>query len=171
MKHRNLTLKLVVWAVAMFGFGYALVPLYSVFCQITGLNGKTANVKEEVKVQPDLSRTIRVEFVAAVPEGAPWEFHPDVGHMEVHPGQLYEAQYFARNLTARPLTGQAVPSVSPGEAAKYFKKTQCFCFTQQNFAANEGREMKVVFSVDPNLPKWIDTLTLGYTFFALDEPN
>jgi cytochrome c oxidase assembly protein subunit 11 len=171
MRHRNLTLKLVAMALGMFGFGFALVPLYSVFCQITGLNGKTANVKEEVVEQPDLTRTVRVEFVSALPQGAPWEFHPDVSHMEVHPGKLYTAQYYARNLTAYPLTGQAVPSVAPGEAAKYFKKTECFCFTQQKFAAKEGREMKVVFSIDPHLPHFVDTVTLGYTFFALDDSS
>lgn len=167
--NRTLTLKLAVLGAAMFGFGFALVPLYDVFCEITGLGGRTSDQPQQVTENVDVDRTIRVEFIGSLASGAPWEFRPTVSHMEVHPGQLYETRYFARNLTASELVGQATPSVSPGSAAKYFKKVQCFCFTSQEFAPHEGREMPVLFMIDPDLPAHIDTLTLGYTFFALDQ--
>lgn len=166
---RFLTLKLVALCGAMFGFGFALVPLYDVFCQITGLGGRTAPQAQQVTENVDLDRTIRVEFVGALAAGAPWTFRPTVSHMEVHPGQLYETHYFARNMTGSELVGHATPSVSPGSAAKFFKKVHCFCFTSQEFAPHEGRDMQVLFMVDPDLPAHIDTLTLGYTFFALDQ--
>jgi len=168
-RHRELTFKLAVLCVGMFGFGFALVPLYDVFCEITGLGGRTAGEAQQVTENVDLDRTVRVEFVGALASGAPWDFHPTESHMEVHPGKLYETHYFARNLTGQPLVGQATPSVSPGIAAKHFKKVQCFCFTQQEFEPHEGREMQVLFMVDPDLPEHIDTVTLGYTFFALDQ--
>ncbi|HEX7081187.1 MAG TPA: cytochrome c oxidase assembly protein [Gammaproteobacteria bacterium] len=168
MRHRELTIKLALLGVAMFGFGFALVPLYDVFCDITGLGGRTSNVAQQVTENVDVDRTVRVEFVGATAAGSPWEFHPTVSHVDVHPGRIYETSYYARNLTGTPLTGQAVPSVSPGTAAKYFKKVQCFCFTSQDFDAREGRDMKVVFLIDPELPEYIDTVTLGYTFFTLD---
>ena len=167
--NRLLTLKLVALCAGMFCFGFALVPLYDVFCAITGLGGRTSSEAQQVTENVDLDRTIRVEFVGALAAGAPWEFRPTVSHMVVHPGQLYETHYFARNLTGSTLVGHATPSVSPGSAAKYFKKVQCFCFTSQEFAPHEGREMQVLFMVDPELPEYIDTLTLGYTFFALDQ--
>jgi cytochrome c oxidase assembly protein subunit 11 len=168
-RNRLLTAKLAGLCVAMFGFGFALVPLYDVFCQITGLGGRTSSQPQQVVENVDVDRTIRVEFVGALASGAPWEFRPTVSHMEVHPGQLYETHYFARNLTGVELVGHATPSVSPGSAAKFFKKVHCFCFTSQEFAPHEGREMQVLFMVDPDLPAHIDTLTLGYTFFALDQ--
>lgn len=167
--HRELTIKLAVLCVGMFGFGFALVPLYDVFCAITGLGGRTSEVAQQVTEDVDVTRTVRVEFVGAINQGARWEFRPTVSHMDVHPGQIYETYYFARNLTDRQVTGQATPSVSPGSAAKYFMKVQCFCFTQQEFAPEEGRDMQVVFMVDPDLPKFQDTVTLGYTFFTLPD--
>ncbi|HLT25514.1 MAG TPA: cytochrome c oxidase assembly protein [Zeimonas sp.] len=167
--NKILTVKLIALCAAMFGFGFALVPLYDVFCQITGIGGRTADGPQQVTENVDVNRTVRVEFVGALASGAPWEFRPNVSHMEVHPGQLYETQYFARNLTGSTLIGHATPSVSPGSAAKYFKKVQCFCFTSQEFAPHEGRDMPVLFMVDPDLPAHIDTVTLGYTFFALDQ--
>jgi cytochrome c oxidase assembly protein subunit 11 len=171
MRHLPLTLKLALMAVAMFGFGFALVPLYDVFCEITGLGGRTSAVAQEVTESVDETRTVRVEFVGAVHMGAMWEFRPTVSHMNVHPGQIYETFYHARNLTRSQLTGQATPSVSPGTAARYFKKVQCFCFTNQEFAPEEGRDMQVLFMVDPDLPKYMDTVTLGYTFFTLPDQS
>lgn len=161
--------KLGLLVVGMFGFGFALVPLYDVFCEITGLGGRTAGAPQQVVENVDVNRTVRVEFVGALEAGAPWHFRPTVGHMEVHPGQLYETHYYAENLTGSELVGQATPSVSPGSAAKHFKKVHCFCFTRQEFAPHEGRDMQVLFMVDPDLPAYIDTVTLGYTFFALDQ--
>jgi cytochrome c oxidase assembly protein subunit 11 len=169
MKHRELTIKLTAMCVGMFGFGFALVPLYDVFCDITGLGGRTSSEAQQVTENVDSSRTVRVEFVGALSSGAPWHFRPTVSHMQVHPGKLYETHYFAENLTGMALVGQATPSVSPGSAAKHFKKVHCFCFTNQEFEPHEGREMQVLFMVDPALPEHIDTVTLGYTFFALDQ--
>jgi cytochrome c oxidase assembly protein subunit 11 len=164
--HFSLTTQLFVLVVAMFGFGFALVPLYDVFCQLLGINGKTGGQVVEVIEAPDLNREVVVEFVTTVNEGAPWEFRPQVSEMRVHPGKLYDTTFFARNLTDQPLVGQAVPSVAPGQAAKYFRKTECFCFDQQSFSANEGRDMTVVFILDPELPQHVDRITLSYTFFA-----
>lgn len=164
--HRRTVLRLVLVVVGMFGFGFALVPLYDVFCEVTGLNGKTGVVTAaEVGDEVDTSREVTVELVATVNSGLPWEFRPVTKRMKVHPGKVYEVQYFARNLADREVTGQAVPSVTPGLASKYFNKTECFCFTQQRFEAGEGREMPVRFVVDRDLPEDIETVTLGYTFF------
>ncbi|MDP2323353.1 MAG: cytochrome c oxidase assembly protein [Gammaproteobacteria bacterium] len=165
--NRSLVLRLAVMAVGMFAFGFLLVPLYEVMCKITGIGGRTNAVAATISTaQPDTERLITVEFVAALNEQAPWEFHPAVTSMQVHPGQLYDTAFFARNLTDRTLVGSAVPSVAPGQAAKHFVKTQCFCFTQQNFSAGEARDMGVQFMVDPALPEFIDRITLSYTFFV-----
>lgn len=154
--------------VAMFGFGFALVPLYDVLCEVTGLNGKTrAAVADAGPMPVDESRTVIVEFVASVNDEAPWEFRPDVTRIEVHPGRFYTTHFYARNRSAEPLTGQAVPSVAPGLAATHFHKVECFCFNRQAFAAGEGREMPVTFRVDPKLPADVGTVTLSYTFFRL----
>jgi len=150
----------------MFGFGFALVPLYDVFCEITGLNGKTGRVEAAALAgQADLSRTVTVEFVTSVNGALQWEFAPDVTRMTVHPGQLYEASFTARNVSSAPTAGQAVPSVAPNTAALYFNKTECFCFTRQEFSAGESRSMPVRFIVDRNLPDQVRTITLSYTFF------
>lgn len=164
-----LVIKLVGVVAAMFAFGFAMVPLYNVFCSVTGFGGKTANAAEQVVLKEDPNRTVRIEFLASVPSGAPWEFHPDVSHLDVHPGKLYETHYYARNLTDRHMVAQAVPSVAPGEAAEDLKKTQCFCFTQQSFEPGEGRDMSLIFMISPKLPKHIDKLSLAYTFFALPQ--
>lgn len=151
---------------AMFGFGFALVPLYDVFCEITGLNGKTGRVEASaLEGQADLSRTVTVEFVTSVNGGLQWEFAPDVTRMTVHPGQLYEANFTARSLSSVETAGQAVPSVAPNTAAQYFNKTECFCFSRQEFGAGESRRMPVRFIVDRNLPEQVRTITLSYTFF------
>jgi cytochrome c oxidase assembly protein subunit 11 len=166
---RNLPWKLAGIVGAMFAFGFALVPLYDAFCTLTGYGGKTANAAETVVVQPDMSRTVRVEFLASVARGAPWDFAPDVSHMDVHPGEIYETQYRATNLTATQLVAQAIPSIAPGAAAKYFRKTECFCFTTQAFAPRETRELKLAFMVAPELPAHVDTLSLAYTYFTASE--
>ena len=162
--------QLVVMAIAMFAFGFLLVPLYDVFCEITGLGGRVdTSAAATVTGEPDLNRTVRVEFVASVGESAPWDFHPVVEHMEVHPGQLYETSFIATNLAREPLVGHATPSVAPGQAARHFKKVECFCFTPQSFAVQETKDMPVVFAIDPALPEYVDTVTLAYTFFASME--
>ena len=149
------------------GFGFALVPLYDVFCDITGLGGRTESEAAEVVERIDADREVRLEFVASLGRGAPWRFEPAVSSMRIHPGQIYTAYFRAENLRDEALTGQAVPSVAPGIAARHLRKIECFCFTQQDFAPREARDMPVVFLIEPELPEHIDTLTLSYTFFAV----
>lgn len=162
---RHLAWKVAGLGLAMFAFGFALVPLYDVFCAVTGFGGKTASAAAVVAEQPDRSRTVRVEFLASVPRGVPFTLEPEVSHMEVHPGRLYETHYRARNLTGSPLTAQAVPSVAPGAAARYFNKAECFCFTSQQFAPHEELTLKLSFMVAAGLPAHVDTLSLSYTYF------
>ena len=161
----RLVKRLLLAVTAMFGFGFAMVPLYNVFCDLTGLNGKVGGRVEAVEVEADLNRTVMVEFVANVNQTMPWEFRPEVSRMEVHPGKVYRTSFYAQNRTDRVMVGQAIPSVSPGGAAQHFKKTECFCFTEQQFAAGEGREMPVMFMVDNELPDDVEVVTLSYTFF------
>ena len=168
--NRRLVKRLLLIAVAMFGFGFAMVPIYDVLCQVTGLNGKTGGRVAAVEsAAVDETRTVTVEFVASLNVGAPWEFAPRVSRMQVHPGQYYQTYYFARNLTSHPLVAQAVPSVTPGLAARHFQKIECFCFTRQKFQPGEGREMPVTFRIDSDLPPDVHTVTLSYTFFRLDD--
>lgn len=166
---RYLALKVAGLGVAMFAFGFALVPLYDVFCEVTGFGGKTAAAAVAVTEAPDESRTVRVEFLASVARGTPFTLEPDVGHMEVHPGRLYETHFRARNLSGAPLTAQAVPSVAPGPAARYFNKAECFCFTTQDFAPHEERELTLAFLVAAELPAHVDTLSLSYTYFSVSN--
>ena len=165
-------IRVAVVAVAMFGFGYLLVPLYDVFCEITGLNGKTGRIDEAeitARYEPDMSRTVTVQFVANNNLGMPWEFGPVVASMQVHPGKLYSTSFTAYNPTGRNMVGQAVPSVAPGKASRYFNKTECFCFNQQPLAAGETKDMPLRFIVDPNLPRDVNTLTLAYTVFDVSQ--
>ena len=158
--------RLAVVVLAMFGFGYALVPLYDVLCEITGLGGRTGVVAASaLDGAVDTSRTVRVQFLGTVSSGLPWEFRPDVATMEVHPGQVYEATYFARNLSETVTIGQARPSVAPSIASLHFNKTECFCFVEQEFAPGEARHMPVRFVLSRDLPADIATVTLSYTFF------
>lgn len=167
--HRKTVAKLVLVTVAMFGFGFAMVPLYDVLCEVTGLNGKTAGGPAEVAgAVRDDSRLVTVEFVA-LNVGPRWEFRPQKTRMQVHPGQSYQTTFFARNKGTSLRVAQAVPSVAPGKAAQHFKKTECFCFTRQEFLAGEGKDMPVVFILDPELPTGIDTVTLSYTFYELES--
>ena len=155
----------------MFGFGYALVPIYNVICEVTGLNGKTGRVSIEqaAAAQVDLERTVTVEFVTNVNTLLNWQFAPTVTHVQVHPGQVTEVMFTATNRSGFEVTGHAVPSVAPGASARYFNKTECFCFTSQTLAAGETKDMPVRFIVDPALPEHIDVVTLSYTFFEAPE--
>lgn len=157
--------------VAMFAFGFLLVPLYEVLCDITGLNGKTGSieVQQAMDMQVDESRLVTVEFLASVNQNMNWEFQPQVNKMRVHPGKLYQTNYFARNKSQLTMIGQANPSVAPPLAAAHFNKTECFCFTQQRFDAGEARELPVRFIIDPKLPRHIDTISLSYTFFDITQ--
>ncbi|MGB5331153.1 MAG: cytochrome c oxidase assembly protein [Woeseiaceae bacterium] len=164
-ENRALTGRLLLMAIAMFGFGFLLVPLYDVFCEITGFGGRTNATAAVAKEAPDLSREIRIEFVTTVNSYAPFEFAADVDSMTVNPGKMYFATFTAKNLTTADRVAQAVPSVAPVSAAEHFTKIECFCFTSQEFFANEQRAMPLQFIVDPNLPEYVDTITLQYTFF------
>ena len=165
ISNRSLTRRLLAWAVAMFGFGFLMVPLYDVFCEITGFGGRTNREAAVVAEAPDESRSIRIQFVTQTNEYAPWDFSADVPGMDVHPGKLYFASFTAKNLTGDDKVAQAVPSVAPTAASEYFRKLECFCFTSQAFAANEERELPLQFIVDPDLPEYVDTITLQYTMF------
>ncbi len=164
-EHRSLTRRLLVLAAAMFGFGFLLVPLYDVFCEITGFGGRTNTTAAAVEEAPDFSREIRVEFVTTVNSYAPFEFVADVDSMTVNPGKMYFATFTAKNLSTTEKIAQAVPSVAPVSAAGHFTKIECFCFTSQEFNANEKRAMPLQFIVDPDLPDYVDTITLQYTFY------
>jgi len=172
--HRGVVGKTLLATVVMFGFGYAMVPLYDIICDITGLNGKTgrisaAEIESELQseaVPSDAApREITVEFVASVNSGGAWVFRPTVATMTVTPGELYQTSYYAENLSSKSVVGQATPSVSPFTAAKYFNKTECFCFTRQVFEPNGSQDMPVTFIIDPDLPVNVDRVTLSYTFF------
>jgi cytochrome c oxidase assembly protein subunit 11 len=168
-KDRYLPWKIAALGVAMFAFGFALVPLYDVFCALTGFGGKTAPAAVAVVESPDAERTVRVEFLASVVRDAPFTLEPETSHVDVHPGKLYETHYRARNLTGAPLTAQAVPSVAPGAAARHLNKAECFCFTSQSFEAHEELDLKLVFMVDNALPEHVDTLSLSYTYFTASK--
>jgi cytochrome c oxidase assembly protein subunit 11 len=162
--------RLGITAVLMFGFGFAMVPLYDVFCDITGINGKTGRIAQEEALSQvvDEDRLVTVEFLATVHSELPWEFRPMVRKIKVHPGEITEVNYYARNNTDNLVAGQAVPSLAPGLAAKYFNKTECFCFTRQTLGPGEGKEMPLRFVVDPELPDNVRTVSLSYTFYQAE---
>lgn len=169
-RNRKLVGRLGMAAVVMFGFGFAMVPLYNVFCDITGLNGKTGRIEAEAALGQavDMEREVTVEFVVSVNSDLPWEIKPMVRQIKVHPGAVTEVKYAARNITGNTVIGQAVPSLVPGLASKYFNKTECFCFTQQTLAAGEYKEMPLRFVVDPALPKDVNSVALSYTFYRME---
>ena len=152
--------------ILMFGFGYAMVPLYDVFCKITGLNGKTIRVVEsEDKKEYKTDRIVKIRFDSNINGDLPWKLKSNVKTMRVQPGKFYEATYVVENLYNGDVTGQAIPSVSPQVASLYFKKAECFCFINQLLKPGEVKEMVVRFEVDKDLPEEVTALTLSYTFF------
>ena len=170
--NRSMMFKLFVVAVGMFGFGFALVPMYRAICSITGINNlvqRDVGEREAKNTQVDASRTISIEFDANA--RGPLQFKPEQSNLDVHPGEVMTVMYQVTNQQNRTVQAQAIPSYAPMQATEYFKKIQCFCFTQQTLAANETRRMPVVFVVDPKLPKDVKTITLSYTFFELTAPK
>ncbi len=163
---RNIWEMLLLTA-AMFGFGFAFSPLYAALCQITNLNGRdnAMLVPTTVKEHPDLSREVTVQFLTTVNGGREWAFKPMQSQIVVHPGQFYTVKFLAKNELDEAVVGQAVPGVTPSKAAKHLKKTECFCFSQQAFKANEQKIMPVRFMIERELPADISTVTLAYTFF------
>jgi cytochrome c oxidase assembly protein subunit 11 len=171
--NRRLTTKLFVIALAMFGFGYALIPLYDVFCEITGINSPRLRSAAEAPTggAVDTSRTITVELNGSVMNGLPWSFAPVERRISVHPGEVAVARFKVRNNANETIIGQAVPSVLPPKGSNHLKKLECFCFSQQPLAAGESKEMAVRFVVDTKLSAEISTLTLSYAFFNADQAS
>ncbi len=170
--NRSLIRGLLLMTAGSFAFGWALVPLYDVFCKLSGLGNAEAKAGIAVAREAiDLNREVTVEFLGSPATNGSFDFHPVVASMRVHPGKLYDARYFARNLTAEASVAQAVPSIAPGLAAKYFHKTECFCFSPQKFARGEGREMPIRFIVDPQLPSSVDRLTLSYALYDTTQSS
>jgi cytochrome c oxidase assembly protein subunit 11 len=163
---RALTWKLLAIAAGSFGFAFALVPLYNVICGVTGVGDQSALLRKAKAVEHlDPNRTITVEFVTNEGGNGEWDFRPVKREIEVHPGQLYSAEFFAHNLTGRDTVVQAIPSIAPSKVAAYFHKTECFCFSPQHFTASEQRDMPVRFIIDPAIPSYVDRITLSYTFY------
>ncbi|GAA5315971.1 MAG: cytochrome c oxidase assembly protein [Candidatus Pelagadaptatus aseana] len=166
----KLIAKLFGVVVGMFVFAvWIMPPLYDVFCEVTGLNGKTGDKYEAVAIEVDTSRTVKVQFLATNNEGMPWSFEPMLDSIEVHPGQEMEIRYLARNPTSEDMVGQAVPSVVPFKAAEYFHKTECFCFNQQPLPGGESAELPLRFIVDQDIPDQVRTITLSYTLFDITD--
>ncbi len=165
--NRTLLWKLLAFAAGAFAFGFALVPLYSVLCSVTGYGDQTQLQRKVAVAQehPDLNRTVTVEFLTSVASAGEWDFRPVVRTVQVHPGQLFTAEFFAHNMTGRNQVAQAVPNIAPSSVAAYFHKTECFCFSPQKFTAGESRQMPVRFIVDPALPEHVELITLAYTFY------
>jgi cytochrome c oxidase assembly protein subunit 11 len=164
-QNRRLSTRLAIVAVGMFGFGFALVPFYEQICAALGVNSLVEQ-SELTNTQVDASRVITVEFDSNA-HGLPWSFKPLVNHVQVHPGEVKTVEYEVINVRNVAVTGQAVPSYGPPRAGEYFKKIECFCFTQQTLAPGETRRMPVTFVVDPKLPKDVSNIALSYTFFEV----
>lgn len=162
----NIVVKLVLIAVLMFGFGYALVPLYEAFCRITGFGGKTDIIEEAAASAIEVSdRTIDVTFTSHSHSALPWEFKPLTGAMDVKVGEIKDAVFYVKNYSDKPITGMATFNVTPPRAGFHFKKTECFCFTKQVLQPGEEKEMAVRFMLDTEMPDDVHELTLSYTFF------
>ncbi len=184
-RHKALIKRLLLLVAGAFIFAFALVPLYNVLCTATGFNGKTAGpgiirdgfgvgglqTAAAPAVKVDAGRDIRVEFTGTVMPGLPWEMRPLTTHLDIHPGELQQVSYLVRNTSNQPSTAQAVPSVSPGQAAQHFEKIECFCFSQQTLAPGEAREMPLAFIVKPEVDRKISHITLSYAFFNIDTPR
>lgn len=166
-QHKHLLRRLVFTVFAMFGFGFALVPLYDVFCQVTGINGKTSNQAAASSTYVDDSRLVTVEFIARTQGQLPWRFEPVVKRMKVHPGQMHQVDFEVANLSNNNMVVQAVPSVSPGVAATYFNKIECFCFNQQPLTQGQVASLGLQFYIDKELPRQYSTVTLSYTLFDI----
>lgn len=180
--HGRLISKLTVVVFAMFGFGFALVPLYNMVCDAFGINGRFLEIQDgsytaekgsvkgrELATRKDLERTVTVQFTTMLNQNMAWEFKTMTRTMKLHPGEIKQVKFYARNKTDQTVVAQAVPSLAPSQAVKYFTKMECFCFNQQTFQPGEAKEMPLVFVVDPDLPKNVNTITLGYTFFDTDK--
>ena len=166
LENRRMLTRLSIVAVAMFGFGFALVPFYERICLALGVNSLVEKAEAPANTQVDATRLVTLELDANAHD-LPWRFRPLVRHLQVRPGELVHVEYEIANVRGEPVTGQAVPSYGPALAAQYVRKLECFCFTQQTLAAGETRRLPVAFVVDPQLPRDLHTITLSYTFFEV----
>ena len=164
-KNRRMLIILSLIACGMFAFGFAMVPLYNVLCNVLGINGKTNAVGVKNQSVVDKTRTITVQFLATNGGNLPWEFKPLTKTIDLHPGQSIKVAYFAQNDSNETMTVQAIPSVTPTQAASHLKKTECFCFNQQTLKAHQSMDMPIIFHLDNDLPKNIKEITLSYTLF------
>lgn len=167
--NRKLGFILSAAAIGMFGFGYALVPVYNVMCKAFGINGKPKNTAEAFDNSVDYSRTVTVQFLATRNSYLPWKFHPLIKSVKIHPGENKKVAFYAQNETDADMIVQAIPSVTPGLAAKHLKKTECFCFTKQIMKGQQGMNWPLLFHIDRDLPKKIKTITLSYTLFDITK--
>ncbi len=163
---------LFVVVIGMFGFGFAMVPLYDLLCSVTGLNGSTTGRIQEAQLitrQVDLNRTITVEFDATNNANLPWDFYPMVKKVQVHPGEIKEVSYYVKNNSNSAIVAQAIPGITPWQATNHFNKTECFCFANQKLEPGEAKEMTLRFVIDSDLPEDFKTITLSYTFMDTDR--
>lgn len=167
-KHNHVVVKSLIAVVGMWVFVFVgLVPMYNLICEWTGITGRTTKASEVQDFVVAADRPIKVQFRATNNADMPWEFHPMVKQVTVKPGELVQVSYYARNRTSRDMTAQAIPSLAPFESTPYFHKTECFCFNQQPLAAGEEVEMGLVFQIDPELPDWVNTISLSYTLYDI----
>ena len=178
--HAPLIKRLLLLVAGAFLFAFAMVPLYNVLCEVTGLNGKTSGrggftpggLNAKAVATPystiDKSRNLRVEFTGTVMPGLPWDMRPLTVALDVHPGEMQQVRYLVRNTSDRTIVGQAIPSITPGQAAQHFEKIECFCFNQQTLGPGEAREMPLTFIVKPEVDRDISQITLSYAFFSID---
>lgn len=166
-----------VAAAIMFGFCFAMVPLYNVFCKAIGINTSVAGsalitpfAAEKNRKAADQTREITVQFTTTNHNGMPWEFYPNVKSIKVHPGESTKVTFFAKNTTEKNMISQAIPSMTPTEAIGHFHKIECFCFNQQPLKARESKNMSLVFQIDKDIPKNVHVITLSYTLFDV-TPN
>lgn len=161
--------KLAITVLFMFAFGFALVPLYNVMCKQLGINGKVDASPAALAAKIDNTRIIQVLFLATNNENLPWTFKPNISSIKLHPGENTRISFYVRNNTNHAMTVQAIPSIAPGIAARYMKKTECFCFTQQTLQPHEARNMPLLFHIEREVPKKVKTLTLSYTLFHVKD--
>jgi len=169
--NKRLVIKLLSISIGMFAFGYLLVPIYNVMCKTLGINGKTGGpvAYREKGNQIDKNRWVTIEFLATNNTALPWKFYPKIKKIKLHPGELKRVSFYGENTTDHSMIVQAIPSITPGIAAKYMKKTECFCFTQQTLNGHGSMDMPILFHIDRALPKNIHTLTLSYTLFDVTK--
>lgn len=169
-ENRKLLAILLLVVIGMFGFGFAMVPIYNSLCKSLGINGKITEAnRSEISLSQDNNRILKVEFVATNNSSVPWKFYPTVKQVELHPGEMYRLSFYAENKTNHKMIVQAIPSITPGLAAKYLKKTECFCFAQQALNGHEAMYMPLLFHVDKDIPRNINTITLSYTLFDITD--